>query len=966
MIFRSKVKCARVFFVFFLVLFFSHNHAMAQANWYFAFGGRIEYTDEKKNKDLGLEGASATLIKGGNVVTTVTTGNNGKFSFKLEPASDYIISLTKAGFITKKFAISTKNVPDDRAVHPFAEWNIEVVIFQQYPGVDYSILNNPIAKIVYNPAKEVDDFDYDKAYTDQVKATLAKLEELARAAAELEKKYSAAMARAEKAFAAKDYTGAKAAYTEASGVKPAEQAPKEKIKECDAQIALAGASAKVDADYKAAMAAGDAAMAAKNYTVAKTAYTQAGTLKPTEQTPKDKLKALADLMKAEADKKGLEEKYKAALAKGDAAFGTKDYAGAKAGYVEASGLKPTEQYPKDTIKDCDTQIAQAGAAAKLDADYNAAIKKGDDAVTAKTYDAAKAAYTQAGTLKPAEQTPKDKLKALADLMKAEADKKGLEEKYKAALAKGDASFGTKDYANAKAAYVDASGLKPAEQYPKDRIKECETLIAQAGANAKADAEYQKAVAAGDIAFKAKKWDDAKTAYTSAQTVKPSEAYPKAQLKAIDEAIKAENEKKGLEEKYTNAISKADVAFKAKDYDNAKTGYTEALGYKPTEAYPKAQLKAIDEALKNSLKDKELNAQYLAALKTGDDAFAAKTYDAAKAAYVKASGLKPAEQMPKDKIKAIDDLLKAESLKKGLEEKYKAAIAKGDEAFKGTKYEAAKASFNEALTYKPDEQYPKDKLKELDVLLAKTAGDKLKNENYQKAIAAADIAYKAKKWADAKTGYTAALAIKSEEAYPKAQLAAMEEAIKAEQDKKGLEEKYIAAIAKGDAGFKGKDYDNAKAAYTEAMGYKPAEAYPKAQLKAIEDALKNSLKDKELNEQYLAAIKAGDEAFAAKTYEVAKAAFVKASGLKPTEQMPKDKIKAIDDLLKAELLKKGLEEKYKAAIAKGDEAFKGTKYEAAKASFNEALTYKPDEQYPKDKLKELDILLSKNAGEKLKN
>ena len=55
--------------------------------------------------------------------------------------------------------------------------------------------------------------------------------------------------------------------------------------------------------------------------------------------------------------------------------------------------------------------------------------------------------------------------------------------------------------------------------------------------------------------------------------------------------------------------------------------------------------------------------------------------------------------------------------------------------------------------------------------------------------------------------------------------------------KDLEKNYQAAIKKGDATFAKKDWANAKSAYTEASSLKPSEAYPKAQLAAIDAAMK---------------------------------------------------------------------------------------------------------------------------------
>jgi hypothetical protein len=52
-----------------------------------------------------------------------------------------------------------------------------------------------------------------------------------------------------------------------------------------------------------------------------------------------------------------------------------------------------------------------------------------------------------------------------------------------------------------------------------------------------------------------------------------------------------------------------------------------------------------------------------------------------------------------------------------EKAYKAAIQKGDISFRGKKYEESKLAYNDALTIKPDEQYPKSQITKIDELLA---------------------------------------------------------------------------------------------------------------------------------------------------------------------------------------------------------------------------------------------------------
>lgn len=861
--------------------------------------------------------------------------------------------------------------------------------------------------------------------------------------AQLDNDYKAAITKADAAMAAKDYTAAKGSYNDALKLKPAEAYPKTKLAEIDAALAKLAGEKELNAKYDAAIAKADKALAAKTYDAAKTGYNEALALKATEKYPKDKIaeidKILADLANKEKAEKDLAAKYDAAIAKGDKALAAKDYAGAKGGYTEASGLKPAEAYPKTKLAEIDKLLADQAAKDAAEKDrlakekelndkYTAIIAKADQALAAKTYDAAKSGYNEALTIKSAEQYPKDKIteinKILADLAAkdaAEKDKlakeKELNDKFNAAIAKGDKALAAKDYAGAKSGYTEASGLKPAEEYPKTKLAEIEKMLADLAAKDAAEKDklakekelndkYNAAVAKADKALAAKTYDAAKSGYNEALGLKPSEQYPKDKLAAIDKILAdlaskdaAEKEKqakeKELNDKYNAAVAKADQALAAKTYDAAKAGYNEALGLKPAEAYPKTKLAEIDKTLadlaakdaaeKEKLaKAKELEEKYKAAIANADASLGTKDYTAAKAGYAEALTYKANEQYPKDKIKEIDAIVAKEMGAKALEEKYAAAIAKADKALSAKDYAGAKTGYTDALALKPAEQYPKDKLTEVDKALADAASEKDRlaklaeaETKYKAAVAKGDAALKAKTYAAAKTAYNEALTLKADEQYPKDKIAEIDALIAKEMGAKELDDKYKAAIAKGDAALKAKTYDEAKAGYNEALGFKPAEAYPKTKLAEIDKALADLAakdkaeqdrlaKEKEMGEKYAAAITKADASLAQKDYEGAKSSYNEAAGFKPSEKYPKDKIAEINGILAKEMGAKELEKKYADAISKGDAAMGTKDYTSAKTQYTAALALKPSEQYPKDKLAEVDKELAAIAAAKDKD
>ena len=552
--------------------------------------------------------------------------------------------------------------------------------------------------------------------------------------------------------------------------------------------------------------------------------------------------------------------------------------------------------------------------------------------------------------------------------------KEIQDKYDAAIAKADKAFAQSEWEFAKQFYTEASGLKPAEAYPKTKLTELEARVAN-------EKKYTAAMEKGNNALTAKEYALAKTSFTEALGAKPNDAPAKAKIAEAEAAMAELAKQKELDTKYAAQIAAADKLMVSKKWVDAKTSYTEASKLKPNENYPKEKIaeadKMIAEEEAKKAADKELNDKYNAALAQGDKLFAEKKWPEAKAAYSEASGLKPAELTPKNKIKEIEALEKAEAdrlaKEKELNDKYTAAIAKGDAAFGSQNLTEAKTAYTEAAGLKPQEAYPKTKIKEIDDRIAadnkKKEEEKALNDKYTAALTKGSTALGAKKYLEAQTAYTEATGLKPNEELPKtklaeiAQLIARDEAAKAAE--KELNDKYAAAVKKGDTDFAGKNYEGAKAAFNEALSLKANEAYPTSKLKEIAAAEKAEAdrlaKEKDINDKYAAAVAKADNAFSGSDWLSAKTAYTEAAGLKPAEAHPKARLQEIEGKLKAEADQKAaaaaLDKKYNDALVLGDKQIAAKKYAEAKTAFSEAASLKPNETLPKEKIAQVDGLLA---------
>jgi len=993
---------------------FMFQSQVSFAQWTADVSGAVKKEEDKKR----MAGATITVKRNGVIWKTLTADAKGYFDVPLLPGAIYMIEISKPMHVTKRIEVDTKNVPAEDAKYGF-DVKFDISLFEKMEGLDVSILKRPIGKFRFD--EDFGAITSDAVYAKSIKAELDRLkrELTARLKAEEEnrkknqKSYDAAILAADKAFDAGKYEEAKPFYEQAAKIFPKETYPEFKLG--DISDKLKG-QAEANKRYNSAIARADAAFKARDWSKATLEYQTASDLKTTEQYPKDKLKEVKAIVDNE---KKAEKEYADAIALADQSLLSKDYDKAKANYKKAAGLKSYEQYPKDKLTEIEgilAEIAKKEAEEKAKEEkYKGLIASADKLLGSKNYNGAKAKYNEALSVKSEEQYPKDKLSEiegeLANLAKKEAE-------YKALITTADNLLGSKDYQGAKGKYNEALGIKSAEQYPKDKLKAIESILAEIAkkeAEEKAkNAKYNGLIATADKMLGTKNYEGAKGKYNEALGIKSSEQYPKDKLTEIEgilaEIAKKEAEEKAKEAKYNGLIATADKMLGTKNYEGAKGKYNEALAIKQSEQYPKGKIAEIDgilsELARKEAEKKAKEAEYKALIVAADKMLGSKDYQGAKGKYNEALGIKSSEQYPKDKLSEIDGILaelaKKEAEEKAKEAKYQGYIVAADKLLGSKDYEGAKGKYNEALGIKSSEQYPKDKLKEIEGLLAEIARKKAEEEaaklagaereaKYEKTIAQADAALGSKKYEEAKGKYNEALGIKSSEQYPKDKLAEIEGILaelarkKAAEDAANLaasekEERYNQAIKLADNALSAKSYQSAIAKYNEALGIKSSEQYPKDKLAEIEVALADLAKknsddalaaesERKKREYFDALVAEADGELIGKNYDVAKSKYNQALGVIPGEQYPKDKLKEITDILagikagekNAALAKKQLEENYKKLITQGDAAFSSKNYKGAKPKYTEALSLKSSEAYPRNQLAEIERLLAEIAA-----
>jgi tetratricopeptide (TPR) repeat protein len=445
--------------------------------------------------------------------------------------------------------------------------------------------------------------------------------------------------------------------------------------------------------YDKAIAAGDEKFGAGDLLKSKEAYNEALGIKPEESYPKEKISAIDKML---ADARAREKSYNDAIAQGDTHLNNKKYELAKSSFVTASEIKAEEAYPKEKIAEIEKILADMLAA---DQAYSKAIADADSRFDSKEYELSRNFYLEAQKIKPKESYPAEKISAIDKII---SELKAKQQKYDNIIAKADESFSNRDYKPALADYKEAAALMPDEEYPKTKINETQTLIAEMKAK---EENYKNAISSADAKFTDKKYEEARADYQKALEAKPGEKYPIEKIADIDSILA---EIKRVNDAFDNAVKNAESYFKMKEYEDALSKYKEASEIKPDVQFVKDKIIEINNILLADAKERQ--AAYDKAIAAADAYYNTKDYADALKEYKNASGIKAEEAYPKRKITEINTIL--EQQRRVLKEKYDKLIEEADK-FHATKiFDQAIDKYKQALLVLPGETYPKRKIDEI--------------------------------------------------------------------------------------------------------------------------------------------------------------------------------------------------------------------------------------------------------------
>lgn len=919
----------------------------------FEFKGRISNSDNAGNEG----GVAVSIVQNGNVIASTSSASNGKYSLvnPVNVSSPFDVVFRKSGLITKmvRFDFSKVNEEDIPPGDFRPVGDLDMELFAERANVDFDFLESePVASFDWDSRNFKANLDAGGA--NAMRTRIANLlAEAENKEAELEANYNKAIERGDAAFEKENWEEALGYFEEALGYKPTEQYPSDKIVELDALIAAKKeeefAQEQERGEYDALISAADNLRDQGDLETAVTRYKEASSKLPSEQYPKDQVANLEAQIAQIAKEKEAQEAYDAAIQKGEMFLGQGSLKAARDAFEKAAGLKPSEKLPKDRLAEIEAKLGEAEAKELKKKQYDEAIAAGDLAFDAEDWQTAKDKYNEALTIQSASSYAQGRISICDEKLAAiqeEADKAARIEEL---LAAGQTAIDEKKFEDAIASYDEVLGLEEANAVAKEKKALVEKLKAEAEANAEAEAQFNALVDEGDAAITVANFEEGIGKYEEALTLKLD---PAVEEKLADARTKWEALKnaEAVKEQFDALIEEGNALLESVSLSQAKAKFEEAQKLDATSEIPPKKIEEIEGLLTEQLAAKEKKESYEAAIAAADELFEAESWNESKAKYEEALTFAEDPAYASGRLEEIKSKVSESEAQLQRQQKYEKAISAGEIAFDSEDYITAKTKFEEALEYTDTPDYAQGKINDISEILEQ-------QETIARLLEEGEVLFESDKLTEAKEKCEEVLSLEKDNELAKVQIDKINSEFAAQQ----IEAEKDAAFEKlKEEGFALADeekFDSAKSKLKEALAIK-TDAEIEQKIKDIESAQEQA----SLAEAVASLIKDGEAFFGDAKYEDAKAKFEEAlakdagnadaqAGLDKTNQAIQEKnAEASQEQRFAALKKEGLEAKSK------------EQYEVAKVKINEALSIQEDAELKKalEEISEAEALLAQSS------
>ena len=691
--------------------------------------------------------------------------------------------------------------------------------------------------------------------------------------------------------------------------------------------------------------------------------------------------------------------YDEAIVYGDKMFASSKLMDAKAYYQQALKLKPSDEYSKSQIQIIVGKMQMSMAA---EDEYYDLIDLGDELLDQNKLDQAIEQFKKAIKVIPNDEYALTKIREIEEFQNNEREKI---ESFDKAMEAGKVYLSDGAFDKAITEFTTAAGIFPAKESPLTELskarqqkedfeqreerysikceeaeryfliknyaeslalyQEATTIIPEDERAikkinmliplAEKDSKFNKIIGKADEYYIAQDFINAQKEYTIANKLWPEKSYPGDMISKINEKLAGEIE--DLENNYNQYIVSGDSLMITEEYSLALGKYNLALNLKPEESYPKSKISEIDAIFENQLKAFEQNYDNMVA--SADSAFNVGSLNIALSKYETALEVKPDDNYPKTKIAEIDKLSELLAAEQKANEEYNKLIQQGDNLYNTGSYDLAIKKYREAQALKSIESYPQEKIDVITVFLANAAKQKQIDDKYNELVLIAVQQFNQDKLAEAKKSYENALELKPDQDLPREQIAAIDSLVILRENEAETRKQFDQLLAEGDSFQESKEYDLAVQKYDLALALIPNESNAVQKKKTVITIQTNIRKEAERKKSFDEAVAKGDKLFEEGSFELSKVEFEKARSLKSDEEYPRQRLADIAKEL--ERLEAEKEQRFAESIASGDIFFDQGRYDEALGKYQIARSIKPSENHPQQRIAECDkFIAERNA------
>jgi len=616
---------------------------------------------------------------------------------------------------------------------------------------------------------------------------------------------------------------------------------------------------------------------------------------------------------------------------------------AKAYYQQALKMKPGDEYSNKQIN---TIVERMKSAMAAEDEYYDIIDFGDELYDQNKLDLAIDQYKRAIELVPNDEYALGKIREIQEFQNNEKDKI---ESFDRFMEAGKVYLADERFDKAIEEFSNAAGIFPDKDSPITELAEARR---QKQDYKERETRYNAKFEEANRYFLVKNFGEALKLYQEAEAIMPEKTEVKDK---INQLIPLADK----EVKFNIIIEKADEYYINQDFISARKEYLSASDLWPEKSYPGDMIAKINEKLAGERADLDKN--YNEYIASGDSMMQSEEYSLALGKYNLALNLKPDESYPKSKIVEIESFFANQE--KVFEENYQAIIASADSAFNASSYTIALNKYQSALEIKPDDNYPKNQIAEIDKLSAQIAAAEKLNNEYNSLIQTADNLYNTANYELSIEKYQEAQTMKPKETYPGVKINEIDQLLTDAEAMKKLNEEYNAIILLAEKQFSDELFAASRKSYEDALVLKPAEQLPVFKIKSIDSIVLVREKEAETKKQFDVLVAEGDALKESKEYELAITKYDEALVLIPNEINASQKKQSVIDIQEEIRRAAELQKRYDDAISKGDELFTEGSFELSKVEFEKARAMKSKEEYPRKRLSDIAEELKRLEAEK---